>query len=124
MLSALRLTIPGAVTILSAFFHAVFSRGYCNEAYFSAEQPPPQAHARLPRPDADEGWTGGSFAPSPQGPQAPGGLSQLVTDAALPKEKRLAKRREVLRGYQTGRKNFFPYAVVFFARNRFPPLRV
>src|SRR6185369_82050 len=74
MLFALCLTSLWAVTILSAFFHAVFSRGYCNEAYFSAKQPSPQAHARLPRPDAGEGRTGGAFAPSPQGPQAPGGL--------------------------------------------------
>jgi len=36
---------------------------------------------------------------------------------ALPKEKRLAKRREFLRVYETGRKVFSRYCVVFFAAN-------
>ncbi len=36
---------------------------------------------------------------------------------ALPKEKRLAKRREFLLVYETGRKLFSRYSVVFFARN-------
>jgi len=47
-----------------------------------------------------------------------------VTDAALPKEKRLAKRREFLRVYETGRKIFSRYAVVFFAGNGLPHSRV
>jgi ribonuclease P protein component len=34
---------------------------------------------------------------------------------ALPKEKRVAKRRDFLRTYETGRKLFSRYAVVFFA---------
>jgi len=36
---------------------------------------------------------------------------------ALPKPKRLAKRREFLRIYETGRKIFSRYAVLFFAAN-------
>ncbi len=36
---------------------------------------------------------------------------------ALPKEKRLAKRREFLRVYEAGRKLFSRYAVLFFAPN-------
>ena len=36
---------------------------------------------------------------------------------ALPKPKRLAKRREFLRVYETGRKIFSRYAVLFFAGN-------
>src|SRR5436190_15585203 len=36
---------------------------------------------------------------------------------ALPKPKRLAKRREFLRVYETGRKIFSRYAVLFFAAN-------
>lgn len=36
---------------------------------------------------------------------------------ALPREKRLAKRREFLRVYETGRKFFSRYCVVFFAGN-------
>ena len=39
---------------------------------------------------------------------------------ALPKEKRLAKRREFLRVYETGRKLFTRYCVVFFADNELP----
>jgi ribonuclease P protein component len=36
---------------------------------------------------------------------------------ALPRPKRLAKRREFLRVYETGRKIFSRYTVVFFASN-------
>ena len=36
---------------------------------------------------------------------------------SLPKEKRLAKRREFLRIYETGRKQFSRYAVLFFVPN-------
>src|SRR5438034_1888106 len=39
---------------------------------------------------------------------------------ALPKEKRLAKRREFLRVYETGRKVFSRYCVLFFAGNDLP----
>jgi ribonuclease P protein component len=43
---------------------------------------------------------------------------------ALPKEKRLAKRREFLHVYETGRKLFSRYCVVFFAANDLPYSRV
>ena len=43
---------------------------------------------------------------------------------ALPKEKRLAKRREFLRVYETGRKFFSRYCVVFFAGNELPHSRL
>ena len=43
---------------------------------------------------------------------------------ALPKEKRLAKRREFLRVYETGRKIFSRYCVLFFAANQLPHSRV
>lgn len=43
---------------------------------------------------------------------------------ALPKEKRLAKRAEFLRVYETGRKFFSRYCVVFFAANELPYSRV
>ncbi len=43
--------------------------------------------------------------------------SGLSRSEALPKEKRLAKRREFLRVYETGRKLFSRYCVVFFAAN-------
>jgi ribonuclease P protein component len=36
---------------------------------------------------------------------------------ALPREKRLARRREFLRVYETGRKVFSRYTVLFFAAN-------
>jgi len=43
---------------------------------------------------------------------------------ALPKQKRLAKRREFLRVYETGRKLFSRYCVLFFAANDLPYSRV
>ena len=43
---------------------------------------------------------------------------------ALPKEKRLAKRREYLRVYEGGRKLFSRYCVVFFAANDLPHSRI
>jgi ribonuclease P protein component len=43
---------------------------------------------------------------------------------ALPKEKRLAKRREFLRVYETGRKLFSRYSVLFFAANGLPYSRI
>jgi ribonuclease P protein component len=43
---------------------------------------------------------------------------------ALPKEKRLAKRREFLRVYETGRKLFARYSVLFVASNGLPHSRI
>jgi ribonuclease P protein component len=43
---------------------------------------------------------------------------------ALPKATRLAKRREFLRVYETGRKLFSRYCVVFFAANGLPHSRI
>ncbi|HEX9163267.1 MAG TPA: ribonuclease P protein component [Thermoanaerobaculia bacterium] len=43
---------------------------------------------------------------------------------ALPKAKRLAKRREFLHVYETGRKLFSRYSVLFFAANNLPYSRV
>ncbi len=48
-------------------------------------------------------------------PADAGGLS--ASSKALPKEKRLAKRREFLRVYEAGRKLFSRYSVLFFAAN-------
>ena len=43
---------------------------------------------------------------------------------ALPKEKRLAKRRDFLRVYETGRKLFSRYCVLFFVSNALPHSRI
>ena len=43
---------------------------------------------------------------------------------ALPKPARLAKRREFLRVYETGRKLFSRYCVLFFAANGLPHSRI
>jgi ribonuclease P protein component len=43
---------------------------------------------------------------------------------ALPKEKRLAKRREFLRVYESGRKLFSRYSVLFVAPNGLPHSRI
>ena len=55
-------------------------------------------------------------------PDDAGGLS--ASSEALPKEKRLAKRREFLRVYDAGRKLFSRYNVVFFAANGLPYSRI
>jgi ribonuclease P protein component len=44
--------------------------------------------------------------------------------AALPKHKRLAKRREFVHVYETGRKLFARYSVLFFAGNGLPYSRI
>jgi ribonuclease P protein component len=49
---------------------------------------------------------------------------QQTRSEALPKEKRLAKRREFLRVYETGRKWFSRYCVVFAAPNGLPHSRL
>jgi ribonuclease P protein component len=43
---------------------------------------------------------------------------------ALPKHRRLTKRREYLRVYETGRKLFSRYCVLFFAANDLPFSRI
>ncbi len=45
------------------------------------------------------------------------GICSATNSQALPKEKRLSKRREFLRVYETGRKLFSRYCVLFFAVN-------
>lgn len=42
---------------------------------------------------------------------------ERLRSEALPKERRLAKRREFVRVYETGRKHFSRYTVLFFAAN-------
>ncbi|HKR65909.1 MAG TPA: ribonuclease P protein component [Thermoanaerobaculia bacterium] len=44
--------------------------------------------------------------------------------AALPKHKRLAKRREFVHVYETGQKLFSRYSVLFFAGNGLPYSRI
>lgn len=43
---------------------------------------------------------------------------------ALPKQKRLAKRREFVRVYETGQKVFSRFTVIFFAGNDLPHSRI
>ena len=43
---------------------------------------------------------------------------------ALPKDKRLAKRREFVRVYESGQKLFSRYSVLFFAANDLPHSRI
>ena len=47
-----------------------------------------------------------------------------ASSEALPKEKRLAKRREFLRVYEAGRKLFSRYSVLFYAANELPYSRI
>src|ERR1051326_6070887 len=50
--------------------------------------------------------------------------SNVPRSEALPKEKRLAKRRDFLRTYETGRKFFARYSVLFVAANGLPYSRL
>lgn len=45
---------------------------------------------------------------------------EAVRSEALPKEKRIAKRRDFVKTYETGRKVFSRFAVVFFSANGLP----
>jgi ribonuclease P protein component len=49
---------------------------------------------------------------------------ERLRSEALPKERRLAKRREFVLVYESGRKHFSRYTVVFFAPNGLPHSRI
>ena len=49
---------------------------------------------------------------------------ERLRSEALPKERRLAKRREFVRIYETGQKQFSRYTVLFFAANGLPHSRI
>lgn len=49
---------------------------------------------------------------------------QRLRPEALPKHKRLAKRREFVRVYESGQKVFSRYSVLFFAGNDLPHSRI
>ena len=51
-------------------------------------------------------------------------MDAVRPDEALPKSRRLAKRREFVRVYDTGRKLFSRYTVLFFAPNALPHSRM
>jgi ribonuclease P protein component len=103
-----------------------------DEAYVSTEQPPPETDARISGPDAEEGRHGSALPPPSQGSKTPRCLTararagELVQarPQALPKHRRLTKRREYLRVYETGRKLFSRYCVLFFAANDLPFSRI
>ena len=56
-------------------------------------------------------------------PLATGAGGQAASEA-LPKQRRLAKRREFVHVYETGQKLFSRYAVLFFAANGLPHSRI
>ncbi|MFP5246654.1 MAG: ribonuclease P protein component [Thermoanaerobaculia bacterium] len=49
---------------------------------------------------------------------------ERLRSEALPKQRRLAKRREFVRVYETGQKQFSRYSVLFFAANDLPHSRI
>lgn len=51
-------------------------------------------------------------------------MDAVRPDQGLPKSRRLAKRTEFVRVYETGRKVFSRYAVLFFAANGLPHSRI
>lgn len=74
----------------------------------------------VPEPSA----TASTGSESPGGSAKRGGVTLPRGSATFPKEKRLAKRREFLRVYESGRKIFSRYTVVFFAANELPHSRI
>ena len=49
---------------------------------------------------------------------------ERLRSEALPRQRRLAKRPEFVKVYETGRKHFSRYAVLFFAGNDLPNSRI
>src|SRR2546428_1232067 len=132
-LSALLLRSRFDRIVSGHYTHRFLFRGLTqNEAHLSAKQSPPETDARLPGPDAEERRSGGALPPSSQGSQTTRSLmararaveSVQARPEGLPRERRLAKRREFLRVYETGRKLFSRYCVVFFAVNALPYSRI
>ncbi len=68
---------------------------------------------------------GASASPSNGTADARCGISSLeARSESLPKLRRLARRREFLRVYETGRKLFSRYCVLFYADNGLPYSRI
>jgi ribonuclease P protein component len=67
---------------------------------------------------------GRAVSASPSDTHVAGRADAPPRSEALPKEKRLAKRREFLRVYEKGRKIFSRYSVLFFAANDLPYSRI
>src|SRR5438552_4938775 len=103
-----------------------------DEANVSTQQPSPQTDARISGADAEEGRPGGAFPPPSQGSKTPRCLTARARAGefvqarpqALPKQRRLTKRRDFLRVYEAGRKLFSRYCVLFFAANDLPYSRL
>ncbi len=111
----------------------------------STQQPPAQAHPRLPRADAHAPGARGPGAAPPQGAQAPGRLSSPTHPSdpsdpgepsapsersgeptgggrprgeCLPKAERLRRRQDYLRCYREGRRLHGELAILHAAANR------
>jgi ribonuclease P protein component len=102
-----------------------------DEANVSTQQPPPETDARISRPDAEERRAGRALPPPSQGSKTPRCLTARARaefvqarPQALPKQRRLTKRRDFLRVYGAGRKLFCRYCVLFYAANDLPYSRI
>src|SRR5215472_8925184 len=73
------------------------------EAHLPAEQPTPQAHARLPRPDADAVGPGRPVGAPPEGAQKTHGVnSSPAVSEGFSRNDRLRQRREFEECYASG----------------------
>ena len=73
------------------------------EAHLPAQQPPPQAHSRLPRPHADALGTCRALGASAQGAQKTRGVnSGPIVSETFSRDDRLRKRREFEECYASG----------------------
>jgi ribonuclease P protein component len=89
------------------------TQGFERETDFSAEQPPPQADARLPGADAHQERAGGHLPAAQEGAQAP----ERLNPERLREREKLRRRADYLRCYRTGRRRHGNLAILYHAPN-------
>ena len=89
-------------------------RSHSLEAHLSAQRPPPQAQARLPRADVDARRTGDSQAPPRQGPQAALRLSTPDYPRTVQRRHRLSRSRDFDAVYRSGRSASTRFLVLYW----------
>ena len=89
-------------------------RSHSLEAHLSAQRPPTQAQARLPRADVDARRTGDSQAPPRQGPQAALRLSTPDYPRTVQRRHRLSRSRDFDAVYRSGRSASTRFLVLYW----------
>jgi ribonuclease P protein component len=104
-----------------------WKKAVLRETDFSAQQPAPQADARIPGADAHPPRPGSDRPAAPEGTQAPERLmpdeerlprSTPGATQRLPAEERLRQRKDYLRCYRTGRRRHGSLAILYFVPNQ------